>query len=60
VATTDASNCVPADVLMPRKTWADPAAYDAQATRLARMFTENFKNFESGVSAEVLAAGPNI
>ena len=50
---------VPADVLMPRRTWADPSAYDAQAARLAKMFTENFKNFESSVSAEVLAAGPN-
>jgi len=50
---------VPADVLMPRKTWADGAAYDAQAAKLAKMFAENFKNFESSVSAEVLAAGPN-
>jgi phosphoenolpyruvate carboxykinase (ATP) len=50
---------VPAEVLMPRRTWADPSAYDAHAAKLAKMFAENFKNFESGVSAEVLAAGPN-
>ena len=50
---------VPADVLTPRATWADGAAYDAQAAKLARMFVENFKTFEEGVSAEVLAAGPN-
>jgi phosphoenolpyruvate carboxykinase (ATP) len=50
---------VPADVLTPRATWADGAAYDAQAAKLARMFVENFKAFEEGVSAEVLAAGPN-
>jgi phosphoenolpyruvate carboxykinase (ATP) len=50
---------VPADVLTPRATWADGAAYDAQAAKLARMFVENFKTFEDGVSAEVLAAGPN-
>jgi phosphoenolpyruvate carboxykinase (ATP) len=50
---------VPADVLIPRKTWADPHAYDAQAAKLAKMFAENFKAFESSVSAEVLAAGPN-
>jgi phosphoenolpyruvate carboxykinase (ATP) len=49
---------VPADVLNPRKTWASPADYDQQAAKLARMFAENFKTFEQGVTAEVLAAGP--
>jgi phosphoenolpyruvate carboxykinase (ATP) len=49
---------VPDDVLTPRATWADGAAYDAQAGKLARMFVENFKAFEQGVSAEVVAAGP--
>jgi phosphoenolpyruvate carboxykinase (ATP) len=51
---------VPTDVLKPRKTWANGADYDAQATKLARMFVENFTTFEAGVSASVLAAGPNI
>jgi phosphoenolpyruvate carboxykinase (ATP) len=51
---------VPGAVLDPRGTWTDKAAYDAQASKLARMFIENFKAFESGVTAEVLAAGPNI
>jgi len=50
---------VPADVLKPRVTWSDGAAYDEQAGKLARMFVENFKTFEQGVTAEVLAAGPN-
>ena len=50
---------VPAEVLTPRATWADGAAYDAQAAKLARMFVDNFKTFEQGVSAEVLAAGPH-
>ena len=50
---------VPAEVLKPRNTWTDGAAYDRQATKLARMFAENFKAFEGGASAEVLAAGPN-
>jgi phosphoenolpyruvate carboxykinase (ATP) len=49
---------VPAQVLNPRSTWADGAAYDQQAHRLAAMFRENFKTFEPTVSAEVLAAGP--
>jgi phosphoenolpyruvate carboxykinase (ATP) len=50
---------VPAEILKPRNTWASAAAYDAQAATLARMFVENFKAFEQGVTAEVLAAGPN-
>jgi phosphoenolpyruvate carboxykinase (ATP) len=50
---------VPADVLKPRGTWPSAAAYDQQATKLAKMFVENFKTFEQGVTAEVLAAGPN-
>src|SRR4051812_41030182 len=49
---------VPADVLNPRATWSDAAAYDEQAARLARMFVENFKTFEQSVTAEVVAAGP--
>ena len=38
---------MPAEVLKPRNTWKDPAAYDAQARKLARMFVDNFKAFES-------------
>ena len=50
---------VPAEVLNPRNTWSDHAAYDAQAFKLARMFAENFKTFEPTVDARVRAAGPN-
>jgi phosphoenolpyruvate carboxykinase (ATP) len=49
---------VPAQVLKPRSTWKDPAAYDAQAHKLARMFVENFKTFESEAAPDVRAAGP--
>jgi phosphoenolpyruvate carboxykinase (ATP) len=49
---------VPDSVLDPRSTWPDPAAYDAQAARLARMFVENFKAFERDVSPGVTHAGP--
>jgi phosphoenolpyruvate carboxykinase (ATP) len=37
---------VPAEVLQPRSTWADPAAYDARATELAALFREKAKAFE--------------
>ena len=49
---------VPSDVLKPRTTWADRGAYDVQAAKLAKMFVENFKTFEQGVTADVRAAGP--
>jgi phosphoenolpyruvate carboxykinase (ATP) len=49
---------VPADVLTPRATWADPAAYDAQARKLATMFRENFEQYRSQVPDTVAAAGP--
>ncbi|GAB4264084.1 MAG: phosphoenolpyruvate carboxykinase (ATP) [Candidatus Promineifilaceae bacterium] len=49
---------VPSEVLNPRQTWADPARYDAQAAKLAAMFVENFKQYESGVLPEIIAAGP--
>jgi phosphoenolpyruvate carboxykinase (ATP) len=51
---------VPAEVLQPRITWPNPAAYDVQATKLANMFAENFASFEAGVTAAVKAAGPRV
>ena len=51
---------VPSDILIPRGTWANPAAYDETARKLAYLFRENFKKYESGAKAEVRAAGPRI
>jgi phosphoenolpyruvate carboxykinase (ATP) len=48
----------PDEVLRPRGTWKDGAAYDAQAAKLAKMFADNFKSFEGEASADVRAAGP--
>ena len=45
-------------ILEPRTTWADPAAYDAQAAKLAEMFVENFKTYEAYVDDAVKAAAP--
>jgi phosphoenolpyruvate carboxykinase (ATP) len=51
---------VPAQILQPRNTWADQAAYDAQAAKLAGMFAANFKQFEASVAPEVREAGPRV
>ncbi len=51
---------VPSEVLNPRNTWADKAAYDAQARKLAGMFADNFKLFEKDVTQEVREAGPRL
>ena len=49
---------VPNEVLNPRSTWKDGAAYDAQASKLAGMFRENITKFGDAVSPTIIAAGP--
>jgi phosphoenolpyruvate carboxykinase (ATP) len=49
---------VPAEVLSPRNTWKDKAAYDQMAKKLATMFVDNFRTFEATSSPAVKAAGP--
>ena len=47
---------VPDNVLDPRQSWADKAAYDAMAKHLVTRFEENFATFEGGVGEDVRAA----
>jgi phosphoenolpyruvate carboxykinase (ATP) len=49
---------VASDVLIPKNSWADKSAYDATAKKLAGLFRDNFKQYESRTSAEIKAAGP--
>ena len=58
LAVPTAIDGVPAQVMTPRDTWSDGAAYDAQAAKLASMFNENFKQFEEQVTEDVRQAGP--
>lgn len=49
---------VPKEVLTPRDAWADKAAYDATAKKLAGLFQNNFKQYEGHVAQEVKDAAP--
>jgi phosphoenolpyruvate carboxykinase (ATP) len=51
---------VPNELLSPRNTWKDKTAYDNKSALLAQKIQENFKQFESGVSSEILAAAPRV
>jgi phosphoenolpyruvate carboxykinase (ATP) len=48
------------EVMNPRATWSDPAAYDAQARKLADMFVKNFQRFADQADEAVRRAGPTV
>ena len=49
---------VPEEILQPRSTWEDSAAFDSTADKLASMFLDNFNRYTDGVSDDVNAAAP--
>ena len=49
---------IPTEILNPRSTWADTAAYDAKSKDLATQFVQNFEKYASGVTEEILKAAP--
>ena len=48
---------VPSEILNPKNTWSDKAAYDKTADKLAESFAKNIARF-SGIATEVTKAGP--
>ncbi|MGB1206416.1 MAG: phosphoenolpyruvate carboxykinase (ATP) [Chitinophagales bacterium] len=51
---------VPNDILNPRNTWDDKAAFDDKANDLAMQFIANFKAFENKATPAILSAAPKM
>jgi phosphoenolpyruvate carboxykinase (ATP) len=51
---------VPPEILIPKQTWKDSAAYDGSAKKLASLFQKNFDQYAGLASLEVKAAGPAV
>ncbi len=48
---------VPDEVLTPKKTWKDPAAYDETAKKVAGLFQKNFSKYQN-MDQKIIEAGP--
>ncbi|MDZ7755846.1 phosphoenolpyruvate carboxykinase (ATP) [Rhodohalobacter sp.] len=51
---------VSSEILIPKNTWDDPSAYDAQAKKLGSLFNKNFEKYKADSSVEIIKAGPNV
>lgn len=57
-AVPTACSGVDANILLPRNTWENKEAYDAEISNLAAMFQKNFKKYQDKATEEVVNAGP--
>lgn len=51
---------VPSEILNPKETWADKAAFDETANNLAAKFIKNFEKYEAETSEAILSAAPKV
>lgn len=51
---------VPSELLSPRQTWADGAAFDRAIAKLAEMFNDNFAKYADLANDEILAGAPRV
>lgn len=49
---------IPPELLEPRRTWPNPSAFDQKAREVARLFRENFAQYEDATPPAVRAVGP--
>ncbi|MCB9309079.1 MAG: phosphoenolpyruvate carboxykinase (ATP) [Lewinellaceae bacterium] len=49
---------VPSEILVPKNTWVDKSGYDNTLKKLADLFKNNFKKYQSGVNQAICDAGP--
>ncbi len=51
---------VPSEILNPKDTWADKAAFDETANNLANKFVTNFEEYQAETSEAILSAAPKV
>ena len=51
---------VPGELLHPRNSWADKDAYDSKRIELAKLFNNNFQQFENKVSDNIKNSAPSL
>ena len=51
---------VPSEIMNPKNTWEDKAAYDEMAKKLAQMFYDNFSKNYPEVESNIANAGPKV
>lgn len=51
---------VPTEILEPRNSWTDKAAFDQTAQNLAQSFIKNFEQYAAAANKEILSAAPVV